>query len=805
MKPLNTILLLTASSLISVAQAQTTVKGKVTNQEGTELANITIKAHGLATKTDLSGNFELYIPQAGELSLDISAMGYLEQHIRIKQAGKITEISAIRLKNRHQEIQEVAVLGYNSVNNKSLAISKSGILDRDLPQAIQVINSEVIADQQINRLSDALKNANGIALGSNRGGSNENFFSRGYSLGSNNIFKNGSRTNNGGSIEASTLESVQILKGSAALLYGGVTGGAVVNMITKKPKFTYGAEVALRYGSYNQYKPLLDVYGPISKKLAFRLVGTGETSDSYRDYVESKRIYVNPSILYQISDRSSLNIMFDYLKSNYTPDFGIGTVDGKLNQEVGRGAFINTLWAFNNTNSKNTQADYQLKFAENWNLQVIANLQQYDRDYYGSERIAADALGIANRTLNKTEQAERTLNQQVNITGQMRTGQIEHQVLIGADADQSHVKNYAFNIFANADSKEPSTAYDKINVFNPYDGTLRSDMPTSTYKTRTSTNVQRYGVFIQDLISLTKQFKVLAGLRYTYFNTNRSNVFDYATQTSKVTENPGKDKVDMGDKIDKAWSPKIALIYQPLERTSIYVTYANNFTSNSGYDKAYVPMSPSTIDQYEAGIKNDFFQGRLSSNITVYRIQNNRFAQSIVGEDGKIADPNMKEFSGKTASDGVELDITGELAKGLNLLAGYSYNFMRYLETSSTGSIEDIRLVGTTAHTANGTLFYTLQSGKLAGLKLGVSTFYTGKRNAGWNNSKVNIAEGINRLITVDPFTTVDFSAGYRFKNWSILGKLSNIGNVFNYYIHENYSVNPIPPRSFTTTLSYKF
>ncbi|VTP86625.1 TonB-dependent receptor [Sphingobacterium daejeonense] len=88
----------------------------------------------------------------------------------------------------------------------------------------------------------------------------------------------------------------------------------------------------------------------------------------------------------------------------------------------------------------------------------------------------------------------------------------------------------------------------------------------------------------------------------------------------------------------------------------------------------------------------------------------------------------MKEFTGKTASDGIELDVSGKITEGLNILAGYSYNFMRYLETNDNGNVEDVRLVGTTVHTANGTIFYTLQNGSLKGLKLGFSTFYTGKK-----------------------------------------------------------------------------
>ncbi|WP_313368606.1 TonB-dependent receptor [Sphingobacterium mizutaii] len=805
MKTSYLLALLGATTIYTAANAQTTVKGKVSSNNNESISGLNIKVKDKVTMSDADGYFELYVPFSGSFNLEVSGVGYVKESVFINPKETNTNVGTIVIKPANHHIQEVEVTGYNSLNDKVLNVGKAGILDRDLPQAVQIVNAQVIEDQQINRLSDALKNANGVAMGANRGGVNENFFARGYSLGSNNIFKNGARTNNGGSIEASTLESVEILKGSAAILYGGVTGGAVVNLVTKKPKFEYGGEVSMRMGSYNQYKPIVDVYGPISKNLAFRVVGTGEYAESYRDYVVSKRYYINPSLLYKMSEKSSLNFMFDYLKSDYTPDFGIGSVDGKINKEVGRNTFINTPWAFNKTNSSNGQINFEHVFSDNWNLQAIASYQQYGRDYYGSERIQAKATGMAARALNRTEQDELSFNQQLNVKGTVQTGAIKHQILVGADADQSNTKNYAFNIYGAGLDNKPSTAYDSINVFNPYTAMMRSDMPGVDLKTRTTTDINRYGIFAQDLISLTKEFKILAGIRYTYQKTKNAEVYDYATGETTITPNKGKDGEDMGSKVDKAWSPKLALIYQPIPTMSVYASYANNFTSNTGYDVNFQPMGPSLIDQYEAGIKNDFFNGRLSANLTWYRIQNNKFAQTIIEADGTVKDPNMKEFTGKTASDGVELDLTGKLAEGLNVMAGYSYNFMRYLETNDNGNVEGVRLVGTTAHSANGTIFYTLQNGSLRGLKLGFSTFYTGKRNAGWNNTKLNEKDGVNRLIAVDPFTTFDFSAGYTYRNWSILGKVSNIGNAFNYYVHENYSVNPIPPRSFTGTLSYKF
>lgn len=783
--------------IVNLAHGQTTVKGQLVDNKGNSLPSITISAAEYKTKSDDNGYFELYYPNVGNFELTLSGLGYRTDIIKIAPHGKRTHLQPIVLHKEHKSIDEIEVEGYKSPNNKTINVGKGNIADKDLPQSVQIITNQVIKDQQINTLGDALKNANGIAIGSDRGGVSENFFARGYSLGSNNIFKNGARTNNGGRIEASTLESIEILKGSSALLYGGVSGGAVVNMVTKKPKFDLGGEVSMRYGSWDTYKPTLDIYGPLSKKVAFRFIGTGGTGKSYRDYVSSDRIYVNPSVLYKISDKTEINFMADYLRSNYTPDFGIGTVGGKINESVGRNTFLNVPWAYNNTNSSNVQVALDHKFNENWKLNVNASVQNYLRDYYSSERLNPKDDGLASLILNRTNTDEFSANQQLNLTGSFNTGSIKHQVLVGADMDQSRTKAYAFNIFA--DKKKPtvaSTAYGTIDVFHPDVASL-TFIPDVTKNTRTTTNVNRYGGFVQDLISVTEKFKVLAGIRYTYQHTPVGEKYTYS---NNKTEDSGT-KYD-----DKAWSPKFALIYQPLKTTSVYASYSNNFVSNtSSLDINNQPLGPSIIDQYEAGVKNDFFKGRFSANLTWYKIINNNFAQNVILADGTV-DSQHKEFTGKTASDGVELDLAGEIIPGLNVMAGYAYNYMRYIETlPKTGTVEDVRLVGTTANTGNATIFYTIQKGSLRKLKIGASAFYTGKHNAGWNNTKTNVADGVDRLIPVDPFTTIDASLGYSIGKLSLLAKFSNITNAFSYYVHENYSVNPIPPRNFTTTLSYKF
>ncbi|MBW7893104.1 MAG: TonB-dependent receptor, partial [Chitinophagaceae bacterium] len=119
---------------------------------------------------------------------------------------------------------------------------------------------------------------------------------------------------------------------------------------------------------------------------------------------------------------------------------------------------------------------------------------------------------------------------------------------------------------------------------------------------------------------------------------------------------------------------------------------------------------------------------------------------------------------------------------------------MRFTKTPATkGSYnEGERLVGTPAHTANGSIFYQFGN-RLRGFKVGASVFYVGKRNAGWNNTYQQ-AQNYSRLIPVDGFTTVDISAGYSLQKVFLLVKVSNLTNTYNYYVHENYSINPIPP-----------
>lgn len=798
------LLLLLAFCFTSI-QAQNPngkIQGIVKTTDGKRAPAVTIVLNELkrTTVTNENGTYIFQNVKPGSYTINVTFIGTSgAQKTVTVMAGKIST-KDFTLTESAAQLAEVSISSGKTLNSRPVTFNKSGLSTLDMPQSTGVVSSQVIQDQQIERLGDAVRNVSGVSLTQTRGGVGETFTARGYSIGigggAGSIFKNGVLVNTAGFPEASTLESVEILKGSSTLLYGNTSGGLIINMVTKKPKFENGGEVSMRIGSYNEYKPTIDVYGPISQNLAYRAIATYENGGSYRNHVNTERLYVNPSLLYNLGKSTTILVEGDFLKSNLTPDWGVGSLNSgqAIPTQVPRSQFINTSWAYSHMNQYTGSFTLNHNFSDNWKLNFIGSLQSTDIDSYGSTQpnnVAAN--GDWDRKLARANTHEGDYTSQVNLTGSFKTGGISHQVLFGTDVTKVNNISYAYTINGVAIG---SYAYDKINIINLDQYTQRTDEPDAVAASRTTAPVYRYGTYAQDLISLTSKFKVLAGLRWTSQHT--SQPVTEALQQTVVTTTP------VGTRNDAAFSPKVSLIYQPATTTSIYAGYSNNFAVNSGTDvDTKQGLKPSIIDQYEAGIKNEFFNGKLSANFGIYRIINNNLA---VVAPPPNTDATVKTFSGQTTSDGLEVDLNGNLSKNFYFIAGYGYNFARYTKTSGLkgSNIEGEQLVINPRNTANASLFYTFTSSGLRGVKLGASAFYTGSRLAGYNNTAKQ-TQAYSRLLPVGGFATVNLSAGYTYKKVSLLAQLSNLTNTMNYLIHDNYSITPIPPRQFLTTIAYKF
>jgi iron complex outermembrane recepter protein len=779
-------------TLLATAQ-NATLKGKILTTDGKPAAYVNVQLNNtrLVTISDEMGYYQIKNIAAGNHQLTVSLVGLQTITKAITVVANTPLQVDIILVETAVKLDEVVVQSRRNLNATPVSIGRVAINPLDLPQGITVIGRNVLQDQQVQRLSDVLKNVNGVYLASTRGATQENFSARGYGFSSTNMFKDGVRINSGAMPETSSLEKVEILKGSAAILYGNVSPGGILNMITKQPKFQQGGEISFRTGSFDLYRPTVDIYGPISSKIAYRINGAYENAGSYRNIPNSKRYYVNPSLLFKLSSRTDLLVQADYLNHEFTPDFGIGTYDNTKIPNVGRSAFFGTPWQYAKTNQTSATVSLKHQLSDTWQLNTSLSYQQYDRDYYSTERIQAAANGDWKRPLNKAKNHEEYYIAQVSVNGKLTIAGMQHTILAGADVDK---------YLTQATTYTNPTIYDSINIFDAKKYIPRSDIPVANELRLTTTPTIRFGAYVQDLISITRKLKLLAGVRFSYQDARPLGTLTYATgvYTEAAT-----------NKVDKAFSPRVGLVYKITDNSSAFASYANSFSVNTGTDVYGNALAPSIIDQFEIGIKNNFFKGALSANVTAYRIVNNNLAQTaLFAADGVTPNSNtsIRALTGQTTSDGVEIDLGVHALKGLDVLAGYSYNFIRYTRTQDkVGSfIEGERLINNPASTANGSVFYTFSAGNVKGLKLGAAAFFTGTRFAGFNNTKYQ-TQTFSRNFEVPGFTTIDISAGYTFKKYSIMAKVSNITNTFNYYVHENYSVNPIAPTQFVATVSYKF
>lgn len=751
--------------------------------------SVTLKSKGISTLTDEEGNFYFRNLSPGTYTIVISLTGMapVEKEVKVDNRDVKTDIV---IEQNAKMLDNIIVDGKRSQNLKPVSTGRMPVAPIDLPQSFSVINHTVLQNQQVLKLSDAIRNVNGVYLSTTRGNAQETFFARGYRLQGDNFYKNGARINVAAFPEMSSLERVEVLKGSASILYGEVVPGGIINLITKEPKFQHGGSISLRAGSHGLLKPMVDIFGPVTKSIAFRINGTFEDAGSFRDVVHSRRYYVNPSMKFQFNKNTSLLVTADYLKDHYTPDFGIGSLDNNIIPDVHRSTFNGANWQYNKIQQSTAYVLLEHKMKNRWNFRASINYQDYTRDYYSTERIQAALNGDWQRPLNKVYEKNHSIFGQVYLTGKVNTGRIEHVILTGADIEDGVTKTTSF---------DNPKIYDQFNILDHNKFVPRTDIPDAHAVGAIKTPVIRTGAYIQDLISVSNKIKILAGIRWSLINTPKSTTVDY--QHNEITKGLAK--------TSHALSPRLGVVYKVFTKTSLFASYSNSFTSNpKAKDVNGEILDPSFIDQYEIGVKNDFLNGALTVNLTGYLIVNSNLAQTAeFGLDGITpnSNPNIQELVGQTKSKGVELDISGRLFKGLEVMAGYSYNDMRYTRTPNTNGsyIKGERLVGIAPHTANGSLFYYF-SGKLKGLKMGAGIYYTGNRNAGWNNKK-NQTQAYSRIIPVKGFALMDVSLGYSYKQYSIMGKVSNLTNVYNYYVHENYSINPVAPRQVMATFQYNF
>lgn len=627
---------------------------------------------------------------------------------------------------------------------------------RDIPQSIQVVPQQVLEDQQVIRASEALRNVSGVQRGNTVGGTSEIFNIRGFQQFGGN-FRDGFR--NGFSItETANLERIEVLRGPASVLYGNLDPGGTINYVTKQPLSEPFYAAALQVGSFGLVRPTLDLSGPLNpeRTVLYRLNAAYERGGNFRSFdTEIERFFVSPVITWNISDRTDLTFEFEYVNDWRPFDrgivaFGTGIADIPFNRILGEPNDFNEKTDFS--------AGYRLehRFNDSWTIRNRFRFSSGDSiSAFVDPRRLNEETGELSRTFVGTEFEQNNYELQTDLVGKFATGSVQHTLLFGVDL--SWLTELGESRF------EPAPS---INIFNPVYGIAPQpgrDEFSDTFAFDDQRNT--LGLFVQDQITLSENLKLLVGGR-----------FDTIDQSSPSDERQ-----------DQAFSPRVGIVYQPIEPISLYTSFSRSFQPNSGNRVDGSLLEPVRGTQYEVGVRGEFLNSRLIANLAAYEITVSNLA---------VTDPDNPNFSipsGEQRSRGVELDVTGEITPGWNIITSYAYTDAR---VTKDDNLQPGNLIeGVPFNSASLWSTYEIQTGDLQGLGFGLGLFYVGERQGDLNNS-----------FQVPGYVRTDASMFYRRSNWRAAINVNNLFNVD--YIEATQRrtrIDPGAPLTIRASLSVEF
>lgn len=625
-------------------------------------------------------------------------------------------LSKIRVKADAVETATGPVEGY--VAKRTRAGTKTDVPLIEVPQSISVVTRQDMDDRNVQNAAEAVAYTAGVRT--ERAGIDsrvDDIAIRGFdaSSWSNNMYLDGVRVPLGGQwstpqVDAYGLERVEVIKGPAAVLYGQVAPGGLVNMVSKRPTIDQTNEVMVQVSSHEQIKGAFDLGGALdgAGRWLGRLVGSYNEGDSQIDVTELSRTFVAPSLTILPSDNTELTLLSFYQKDDGGSTFQFlplgGTYYPTQYGRIDRDTFIGEPdW---NTYDREQWAvgyEFSHRFNDVWSFDQNVKYTHMDtlfRTVVTSGQLRPDNRTIARRAV----QGDGDLDS-VGVDNRLRaefdTGELHHDVMLGLDYllnDWQHVRYGVTAPIAPIDVYAP--------VYSGAAGFAGSLRAQSDFDTRN----KQLGVYVQDLIALD-QWRFTLGVRRDSFDNEQSN--SIARVASELDDDATTWRAGVTYLFDNGIAP--------------YFSYATSFEPISGFDAYDRPFDPTEGMQVEVGVK---FQPEGSNSLFTVSLFDLRQENLVVADTNPPAsadcavDNSCQRQAGETRTRGVELEGKFWLSEGLSLTGAYTYLDTEVLK--STGADEGKQLPDVPEHAASAWLDYRWSAGPLAGASAGVGVRYTG-------------------------------------------------------------------------------
>lgn len=676
-----------------------------------------------------------------------------------------------------KNIERINVTGrtFNDYKVGSASGAMRGDIDlMDTPQSVNVIPDFVTDEQLATNLAEVLVNDSSITAGTQRW--NRQVFSlRGFALDSGSGFlANGHQLFAHYVLPIEILSQVEVLKGPSSMLYGQSGPGGLVNMVTKKPTYERLFELGVDTDEQGSTRFQLDAGGAINETetLRYRAVGVKQDTEYWRSYSplpseqaeqqERDRWLGFVALDYDVTDNLLLSVRYDRTEDKTGIDVG-GWLDIDGNLIGGREQIWDMPWAFTDNSITNIGADIAWQISDNWNLKLGYNDQQFNRQRFDSSpRYNANAMdkGYQISPFDRFDDwSHKTAY--VDLNGEIELAGMTHQLLLGANK-----LDYGYAQLRTSGSSQ---------TVMPGVAAPRPDISYTTDTSWSNSEYEFYGVYLQDLISLNDQWKLLAGVRFD------------------------EQKEESGN--DNAVSPKFGVIWQPQQDLSLYANYSKSFVPQGKVnDEADLnnnqELDPEYGTQYELGAKWELMNGGLLLTGAVFDIEiDNRIVTHQL--DTPIDVPGKKSITQVTRQDGIQHHKGFELgAQGQISDSWFVTSSMMYLDAGykTADALNGKTPIDAPEWSANIWSRYQVTDE----LALNFGAVYVGERFANTQNT-----------ITKDGYVRFDMGAAYTFNiSGNEFGIRANVRNLFDTeYLDggNNQMVTIGQDRNFSVALEAKF
>jgi catecholate siderophore receptor len=590
-------------------------------------------------------------------------------------------------------VKAAAETDANSVRATTSGIGKGQQDLRDIPQSVTVLTEKLLEDRRVDTLKEALHQTAGVTFVAGEGGE-EDVRLRGFSLAtSGDIYVDGLRDPAFYDRDTFSYERVEVLRGSASMLFGRGSTGGVVNQVHKQARAADSNEVAFTAGSGEFLRFTGDFNIRTGANAGLRINVMKTDAANFGNRVDKRGIALNTRFGIGTADEVSLSAY--NLVNNNGIHYGLpwlrkssaqaGTDPSGLIEGLDPRNYYAAASDYNRGSATYGTVAWTHRFAAGGDLKTTLRQGSYDRDQHASAvrfcvaptcpgfttpgldgpvRLTA-ATPLTLGTNNKVQDLTTTYLQS-DYSRRIKAWGMTHEVLAGVDLAHERFNGYA-TVLPDGVVLDKNAV--RTTIGSPNSGVAWVDESLRIKRRQAAFEAKAAGLYAQDLLQLTDTVKLLGGLRYDRF---QGDYRTYATAATAATSSVGAETAQRG-RSDGLWSHRIGALYQPDDALSFHASYATSFNTSGDtyqYDLPGSNTPPEGSRNFELGAKMDLLAGRLSTRLALFHSvkTNERNRDSPAGTP--LTDYLL---SGRRHASGLEVDIAGRIADGWEVFGSYAW------------------------------------------------------------------------------------------------------------------------------------